>query len=163
MRTNKINYKGTDVTEIYKLALIGADFATEKNESGITVINSLNKELYAETVLCARFLNIIDIPEDRVMSLDQYRDNYSATERFKGKGIERLKADFDLFASMLDDEIKNCLAIGNDVTNRFNETMAVDMSPEKLEILQKNSKELLTSLKKITKAVEKAENINTKA
>lgn len=162
MKTKKINYKGTDITELYKLALIGANFSTEKNENGVTVINSLNKELYTETVLCARLLNILDIPNDRVMSLEQYR-NSSTISGFNGKGIERLKEDYRLFISMLDDEIKNCLAIGNDVTNRFNETIAVDMSPEKLEILQKNSKELLSNLKKITKAVEKAENIKTKA
>lgn len=162
MKTKKINYKGTDITELYKLALIGANFAAEKNESGITIINSLNKELYSETVLCARLLNILNIPEDRVMSLEQYR-NSSNINIFKGKGIERLKEDYRLFVSMLDDELKNCLAIGNDVTNRFNETMAVDMSPEKLELLQKNSKELLSNLKKITRAVEKADNLKAKA
>ena len=36
----KVNYNGTDIEDIYKLALIGADFATEKNENGINFLQN---------------------------------------------------------------------------------------------------------------------------
>lgn len=160
----RIDYKGIDITEIYKLALIGADFVTEKNENGIALVNSLNKELYTKTVLLARFLNIINIPEDRVMNLEQYKDNDFTVASFScGRNTRRLKADYDLFTSMLDDEIANCLAKENDVTARLNETIKADMSPENLEIMQKNAKEFTSQLKKITKLVENANAVKTKA
>lgn len=157
MNYKKINYNGTDIEEIYKLALIGADFATGKNENGITVIDSLRKELYARTVLLARFLNIISIPEDRVMSLAQYKEYNYDVDSFGGDGIKRLKADYKVFISMLDDEIRNCFARENDVTNRFKETMAVDMSPEKLESLKTHGENLVSVINSITDAVKKAE------
>ncbi len=160
----RIDYKGTDIAEIYKLALIGAEFATEKNENGIALVNSLNKELYKKTVLLARFLNVINIPEDRVMNLDQYKDNDFTVASFScGRMTRRLRADYDLFTSMLNDEIANCLAKENDVTIRINDMMAADLSPENLEIMQKNAKEFTSQLKKITKLVENANAVKTKA
>ena len=156
----RIDYKGTDITEIYKLALIGADFVTEKNENGIALVNSLNKELYAKTVLLARFLNVINIPEDRVMTLEQYKDNDFTVASFScGRNTRRLKADYDLFTSMLDDEIANCLVRENDVTTRLNETIKADMSPENLELIRNNSNELISQIEKITRAVKEVDGI----
>ena len=40
--------------------------------------------------------------------------------------------------------------------------MSVDLSPENLEIMQKNSKEFTSQLKKITKLVEKADTAKAK-
>ncbi len=160
----RIDYKGTDITEIYKLALIGAEFVTEKNENGIALVNSLNKELYTKTVLLARFLKVVDIPEDRVMNLDQYKDNdFTVTSFSCGRMTRKLRADYDLFTSMLNDEIRNCLERENDVNIRINEMMAVDLSPENLEIMQKNAKEFTSHLKKITKLIEKADTTKVKA
>ncbi len=163
MNLKEVIYKGTDIEDIYKLALIGADFATEKDENGITVVNTLSKELYAKTVLLARFLKVVDLPEDRVMNIEQYKNNFCSVDDYSGKNKKKLKADYVLFTSMLDEEIKNCITKENDVTIRIHEMMAVDLSPENLEVMQKNSKELLSNLKKITKAVEKAETVKTKA
>ncbi len=159
----RIYYKGTDITEIYKLALIGAEFATEKDENGITLVNSLNKELYTKTVLLARFLNVIDLPEDRVMSIEQYKNNGCTIEDFSGKNANKLRANYNLFTAMFDEEIKNYITKENDVTIRMHEMMAVDLSPENLEIMQKNSKEFTSQLKKITKLVEKADTAKSKA
>lgn len=157
----RIEYKGTDITEIYKLALIGAEFTTEKNENGITLINSLNKELYSKTVLLARLLNVIDVPEDRVMNLEQYKCIDFAVESFScGKNTKRLRADYELFISMLDDEIKNCLSRENDITVRLNETIKTDMSPENLELIRKNSDELISHIEKITQAVKASDEVN---
>lgn len=163
MILKKVNYKGTDIEEIYKLALIGAEFATEKNENGVTLVNTLRKELYTKTVLLARFLNIVDLPEDRVMSIEQYKKNNCTVEDFSGRNSNKLRADYALFVSMLDEEIKNCITKENDVTVRIHEMMTVDLSPENLEIIQKNSKELTSQLKKITKLVEKADIAKAKA
>ncbi len=159
----RIDYRGTDITEIYKLALIGAEFVTEKNENGITLVNTLHKELYSKTVLLARFLNVVNIPEDKVMNLGYYKNNACSIEDFSGKNATKLKEDYNLFTSMLDDEIANCLAKENDVTARLNETIKADMSPENLEIMQKNAKEFTSQLKKITKLVENANAVKIKA
>ena len=163
MNLKEVIYKGTDIEDIYKLALIGADFATEKDENGITLVNTLSKELYAKTVLLARFLKVVDLPEDRVMNIEQYKNNVCSIEDFSGKNANKLRADYNLFVSMLDEEISNCITKENDVTIRIHEMMAVDLSPENLELMQKNSKELLSNLKKITKVVEKADNLKAKA
>lgn len=159
----RIDYKGTDITEIYKLALIGADFATEKNENGIALVNSLNKELYAKTVLLSRFLKVVDLPEDRVMSIEQYKNNACTIEDFSGKNANKLRADYSLFTAMLDEEIKNSVTRENDVTIRIHEMMAVDLSPENLELMQKNTKDFTSQLKKIVKLVEKADTTKAKA
>ena len=162
MNLKEVNYKGTDIEEIYKLALIGADFATEKNENGVTLVNTLSKELYAKTVLLARFLKVVDLPENRVLSIEQYKNNICSVEDFSGKNANKLRADYNLFVSMLDEEINNCITKENDVTIRIHEMMAVDLSPENLEIMQKNSKEFTSQLKKITKLVEKADTAKAK-
>lgn len=159
----RIYYRGTDITEIYKLALIGAEFATEKNENGITLVNTLNKELYSKTVLLARLLNVVNVPEDRVMNLEQYKNNACAIEDFSGKNATKLKADYKLFTAMLDEEIKNCITKENDVAIRIHEMMAVDLSPENLEVMQKNTKDFTAQLKKIVKLVEKADTTKAKA
>ena len=111
----------------------------------------------------ARFLKVVDLPEDRVMNIEQYKNNFCSVDDYSGKNKKKLKADYALFTSMFDEEIKNCITKENDVTIRIHEMMAVDLSPENLEVMQKNSKELLSNLKKITKAVEKAETVKTKA
>ncbi len=163
MNFKKVNYNGTDIEDIYKLALIGADFSTEKNENGITLVNTLSKELYAKTVLLARFLKSVDLPEDRVMSIEQYKNNACTIEDFSGKNANKLKADYNLFTAMLDEEIKNCITRENDVTIRIHEMMAVDLSPENLEVMQKNTKDFTSQLKKIVKLVEKADTAKAKA
>ena len=145
------------------MALIGADFSTEKNENGITLVNTLSKELYAKTVLLARFLKSVDLPEDRVMSIEQYKNNACTIEDFSGKNANKLKADYNLFTAMLDEEIKNCITRENDVTIRIHEMMAVDLSPENLEVMQKNTKDFTSQLKKIVKLVEKADTAKAKA
>lgn len=148
----RIDYKGTDITEIYKLALIGAEFITEKNENGIALINSLNKELYTKTVLLARFLNVINIPEDRVINLEQYKDNDFTVASFScGRNTRRFKADYDLFTSMLDDEIANCLAKKNDAITRFDEAIAFSITPEKIKELEKQKDKLITKLNRVGK------------
>ena len=124
----EINYRGMDVEEIYKLALIGADFITEKNDNGVTVINALHKQLYIKSVLLSRFLDVVDLPEDRVISLEQYKVNNFTIDDFKGKGIRRLKADYGLFIDMLNDEINNVTNEKNDALNRLNEAL-LEMTP----------------------------------
>ena len=116
MNLKEVNYNGTDIEEIYKLALIGADFATEKNENGVTLVNTLSKELYAKTVLLARFLKVVDLPEDRVLSIEQYKNNICSVEDFSGKNANKLRAEYNLFMSMLDEEINNCITKENDVS-----------------------------------------------
>ncbi|MBO5007400.1 MAG: hypothetical protein J6D26_01025 [Clostridia bacterium] len=148
----RVNYKGIDITEIYKLALIGAEFVTEKNENGIMVVNPLSKELYAKTVLLTRFLKVVDLPQDRVMSLEQYKDNDFTVASFAcGRNTRRLKADYDLFTSMLDDEITNRLACENDAMTRFDEAIAFSITPEKIKGLEKQKDELIAKLNKISK------------
>ena len=163
MNLKEVIYNGTEIEDIYKLALIGADFATEKDEDGITLVNTLRKELYAKTVLLARFLKVVDLPEDRVMNIEQYKNNFCSIDDYSGRNKKKLKADYALFTSMLDEEIKNCITKENDVTIRIHEMMAVDLSPENLEIMQKTIKEVTSQLKKITKLVEKADTAKVKA
>lgn len=163
MNFKEIDYKGTDIEDIYKLALIGAEFVTEKNENGITLVNTLKKELYTRTVLLARFLNIIDLPEDMVMNIEQYKSNNYTIEDFSGRNATKLITDYNLFTAMFDEEISNCMARENDVTVRMHEMMAVDLSPENLELMQKNTKEFTSQLKKITKLIEKTDTAKAKA
>lgn len=163
MNFKKVNYNGTDIEDIYKLALIGAEFATEKNENGIALVNTLSKELYAKTVLLSRFLKVVDLPEDRVMNIEQYKNNACTIEDFSGKSANKLRTDYNLFTAMLDEEIRNCITRENDVAIRIHEMMAVDLSPENLEVMQKNTKDFTSQLKKIVKLVEKADTAKAKA
>lgn len=143
----EINYKGTKIEDIYALALIGADFCVEKNDNGIAVVNSLNKELYVKTVLMARLLNIIDLSEDRVMSLEMYKGNAISIDELKGRGIKRLKADFLTFNDMLNTEINNLLMAENDCINRINSMIASEITPEKIEQLKEQTDNLLSQVK----------------
>ena len=147
----EINYKGMDITEIYKLALIGADFATDKNDKGITTVNSLNKHLYIKTVLVSRFLNILELPNDRVMSLEQYEKCDDSIDNLKGIDVNRLKTDFEIFKDMLNDEINNILACENDAITRFDEEIAISITPEKIKELEKQKDELIAELNKTSK------------
>lgn len=141
-----ITYNGTDIVDIYKLALIGADFATDKNDKGITIINSLNKHLYIKTVLVSRFLNILELPNDRVMSLEQYENYDISIDNFKGTNAARLKMDFKIFKNMLNDEINNILACENDAMARFDKTIAISMTPENIKELNKQKDEIIAKL-----------------
>lgn len=146
----KINYNGTELENIYKLALIGANFVTEKSENGVTTINPVKKHLYIKTTLLSRFLKVLELPGDTVMSLEQFNTHNVAIEDFKGKGIDRLKADFEIFTDMLNDEISNLITCNNDIMNRINETIAIEMTPEKLENLTKQQNELMAELNKVS-------------
>ena len=148
MTKTEINYKGRGISDIYTLALIGADFATEKNENGVTVVNSLKKHLYIKTVLLARLLTALDIPEDKVMSIEQYNNNNVAIADLKGNGKNRLKADFDMFVDMIEDEINNVIACNNDIENRINDSIKTNITPEKIEELIKQKDELIKELNK---------------
>lgn len=146
----EIDYKGKNIEEIYKLALIGADFITEKNDNGVTVINSLHKQLYISTVLLTRFLDVVELPDNRVLNLEQYNANNYTIDDFKGRGIKRLKADFDLFIEMLNEEISNTINDKNDALNRLNEAMS-EMTPENIENIKKQQDELINELNKLGK------------
>lgn len=145
---NEINYKGNDIDVIYTHALIGADFATEKNNDGITVVNALRKELFKKTVLLSRLLNVVELPEDKVMSIEQYNIDNCSVDDFKGRGIKRLKADFELFTAMLDTEINNIVNTENDVIRRINDTISTEITPEKIDALKKQQEELIKNINK---------------
>ena len=145
----EINYKGTKIEDIYKAALIGADFICEQNENGITVVNSFNKQLYIKTILLSRFLNVVELPEDRVMSIEQYSKHNFTVDDFKGRGVKRLKADLETFKDMLDAEISNTLACKNDALVRFNEVIAMEMTPEKLDELKNEQTKIMAEINKI--------------
>ena len=145
----EINYKGTKIEDIYALALIGADFSVDKNDNGMAVVNSLNKELYVKTVLMARLLNIIDLPEDRVISLEAYKGNAMSIDELKGRGIKRLKADFSIFNDMLNAEINNLLMAENDCINRINNMITNEITPEKIEQLKEQTDSLLSQVKEV--------------
>ncbi|MBQ6886245.1 MAG: hypothetical protein IJN54_01870 [Lachnospiraceae bacterium] len=144
----EINYKGTDLEEIYKLALVGADFVTEKNENGVTVVDSLKKHLYIKTVLLSRFLSVFELQEDRVMSIEQYNKYNFSAEDFKGRGVKRLRLDYAVFVDMLENEINNIVFNRNDAIQRFNETLAIEFTPDKLENLKKQQDELFAQIQK---------------
>lgn len=143
----EINYKGTKIEDIYALALIGADFCVEKNDGGIAVVNSLNKELYVKTVLASRLLNIVDLPEDRVMSLENHNKISISIDGLKGRGIKRLKADFSIFNDMLNVEINNLLMAENDCINRINNLVANEITPERIEHLKEQTDSLIAQVK----------------
>lgn len=142
----EINYKGTDLEEIYKLALVGADFVTQKNENGVTGVDTLKKHLYMKTVLLSRFLSVLEISEDRVMSIEQYNKHNFLVEDFKGRGIKRLRLDYEVFIDMFENEINNIILNNNDIMQRFNETLAIEFTPDKLENLKKQQDELLVQI-----------------
>ena len=145
MNKMRINYKGTNIEDIYKMALIGAEFATEQTENGTMLVKSLSKELYAKTVLLSRFLNVVDIPDDRVMNLEMYEENNYNIDDFYGKGSKKLKADYSIFADMLNAEINNMVSGNNDIVNRLNQSVDMGITPERFESL----KEKLAELKNI--------------
>lgn len=146
---NKINYKGNTLERLYELALIGADFCTEKNDNGITVVNSLHKQLYMKTVLLSRLLNVIEVADNRVMSLEQYNKSKASINNIEGDGKTRLKADYETFKEMLHEEIQNTITVNNDFLNRLNETIATEMTPENFEKLEQQKNELIEQLNKI--------------
>lgn len=144
----EINYKGKKLEDIYALALIGANFITEKSDTGVSVVNSLKKQLYIKTVLLTRLLNVFEIPDDKVMSLEQYNDNNLVVTDFKGKGKVRLVSDYNLFIKMLDDEINNIVVCNNDIENRISYSIKTNFTPEKIEELVKQKEELIKELNK---------------
>ncbi len=150
---SKINYQGTTLEQLYNLALIGADFCTEKNNCGVSVTNTLKKQLYVKTVLLSRLLNVIDIPEDRVMSIEQYNKNKVSLSNIEGNGKTKLKSDFKIFKDMLNDEIANTNAVNNDVATRLDDIVKEDLKPENLEVLKSRGEELLTTINSIANTV----------
>ncbi|MBE6964568.1 MAG: hypothetical protein E7441_00865 [Ruminococcaceae bacterium] len=142
---DKINYKRTSLTELYKLALIGAENCTEKNEDGITVINSLKKQLYIKTVAVGRLLKAVDIKEDEMMSISDF-DNCNISESNVGTGKNRFIEDVRVFKAMLEDEIKNVITRENDIMARINEAIKSEVTPENIEKLNKSKDELIEKL-----------------
>ncbi len=142
---DKINYKGTSVTELYKLALIGAENCTEKSEDGITVINSIKKQLYIKTVALGRFLNAVEIKEDEMFSIKEF-DDCKISESNVGTGKNRFIEDVKVFKAMLDDEISNILARDNHIMTYVNEAIKSEVTPENIEKLNKSKDELIEKL-----------------
>ena len=144
-KANKITYRGTDIRELYKLSLIGAENCTEKNEDGITVINSLKKQLYIKTVAVGRLLKAVDIKEDEMMSISDF-DNCNISESNVGTGKNRFIEDVRVFKTMLDDEISNILARDNHIMTYVNEAIKSEVTPENIEKLNKSKDELIEKL-----------------
>lgn len=148
-----INYKGIDIEDIYKLALIGAGFVTAQTENGTMLVKSLSKELYNKTVLLSRFLNVIDIPNDRVMSLEQYKEKDYTINDFYGKGVNKLKAEYSLFTDMLNAEINNIVSSNNDIVNRLEQFATVEATPENFEVLMDKLKNFKNVHNDLTEAM----------
>ncbi len=142
---DKINYKGTSLTELIKLSLIGAENCTEKNEDGITVINSLKKQLYIKTVAVGRLLKAVDIKEDEMMSISDF-DNCNISESNVGTGKNRFIEDVKAFKAMLDDEIRNVITRENDIMTRINEAIKTEITPENIAKLNESKDELIEKL-----------------
>lgn len=148
-KNTNINYKGKTLQELYALSLIGAEFCTEKNEDGITVVDSIKKQLYTKTVLLARLLGTFELPEDTVMSIEQFNNTSDHIPNITGK--IRLKTDYELFIDMLNTEIQNKLGIENDIMKRFNDEIKMSTSPENLERLTAMKDDILNKLDEIKK------------
>lgn len=128
----KFDYKKTSIAELYKLSLIGAENCTEKNEDGITVINSLKKQLYIKTVAVGRLLKAVEIKEDEMFSIKEF-DDYKISESNVGTGKNRFIEDVKIFRDMLDDEISNILARDNHIMTYVNEAIKSEVTPENIE------------------------------
>lgn len=141
----KFDYKKTSIAELYKLSLIGAENCTEKNEDGITVINSLKKQLYIKTVAVGRLLKAVEIKEDEMFSIKEF-DDYKISESNVGTGKNRFIEDVKIFRDMLDDEISNILARDNHIMTYVNEAIKSEVTPENIEKLNKSKDELIEKL-----------------
>ena len=142
---DKINYKGTSLTELYKLALIGAENCTEKSEDGITVINSLKKQLYIKTVAFGRLLKAVEVKENEMFSIKDF-DDCKILESNVGTGKNRFIEDVRVFKTMLEDEISNILARDNHIMTYVNEAIKTEVTPENIEKLNKSKDELIEKL-----------------
>ncbi len=148
-KNTDIDYKGKTLQELFALSVIGADFCTEKNEVGITVVDSIKKQLYTKTVLLARLLGVFELPEDMVMSIEQFNTVSDHIPNITGK--RRLETDYKVFITMLDTEIQNKLSVENDIMKRFDEAVKMSTSPENLEELSKIKNEIFEKLNEIKK------------
>lgn len=142
---DKINYKGTSITELYKFSLIGAENCTEKGEDGITVINSLKKQLYTKTVVVARLLKAVEVKEDEMFSIKEF-DDCKISESNIGTGKTRFIEDVKIFKDMLEYEIRNVITRENDIMTRINEAIKAEITPENIEKLNKSKDELIEKL-----------------
>lgn len=142
---NKINYRATSITELYKLALIGAENCTEKGEDGITVINSLKRQLYIKTVVVSRLLKAVDIKEDEMMSISEC-DNCKISESNVGIGKNRFIEDVKVFNAMLNAEIQNIVTRENDFMTRINEVIKAEITPENIAKLNESKDELIAKI-----------------
>ena len=141
----KFDYKKTSIAELYKLSLIGAENCTEKNEDGITVVNSIKKQLYIKTVAVARFLNAVEIKEDEMFSIKEF-DDCKISESNVGTGKNHFIEDVRVFKAMLDDEIRNVITRENDFMTRINEAIKTEITPENIAKLNESKNELIATI-----------------
>lgn len=108
--------------------------------------NIIGRKLAEVYVLAGYYLHLIDTsgldkPEPEfIFTLEQY-DSLSRLEgelanEWEIKGGEII-ADFERFKDILDREIKNRLAEKNDPLNRLSQALAVGLTPEVMQAIQK--------------------------
>lgn len=147
--TEKRVYTGLSLDKLYKMACVGARFAVVKSENGVSTVNSLLKELYIKSALLSKFTDIIAVGENEVISLDEYNEYLHLNDNnIVSVGKTRLKADFDIFKSMLDTEINNILIEENDTLIRFEKEIALNCTPERIKDLQEQKEKVMELLDK---------------
>ncbi|MGN0162230.1 MAG: hypothetical protein ACI4EA_01435 [Candidatus Ornithomonoglobus sp.] len=143
------------LTRKYELALHGANFIVYEQD-GIATKNSYLYELYVAKVLAVDYLNLL---ESNILTDDEYdlfnnRSIVGSLRSFiKNVGdlslalkAKRIISDFKIFKEMLDVEIENEVNRRNDLFNRLDKQLQINLTPENIENLLKTKDDVITQL-----------------
>ena len=134
------------LSDTFEAAVTGAAFVVEKEDvEGIAVVNAYKYQLYKYTVLAVKMLHLIDIADNELITEAEYQDLVASDidGRLEGTGILRAYIEF---CNMFDMEIKNLIAIKNDLKSRIDEVIELNATPESLEQAEQKKEDILRIL-----------------
>ena len=130
------------LSDTFEAAVTGAAFVVEKEDvEGIAVVNAYKYQLYKYTVLAVKMLHLIDIADNELITEAEYQDLVASD--LEGTGILRAYIEF---CNMFDMEIKNLIAIKNDLKSRIDEAIELNATPESLEQAEQKKEDILRIL-----------------
>ena len=135
------------LSDAFEAAVTGAAFVVEKEDvEGIAVVNAYKYQLYKYTILAVKMLHLIDLQDNELITEDEYNELVNSDvvhEINRWLGVSRAYKEF---CSMLDIEIKNLLAIKNDLKTRIDEAIELNVTPELLEQAEQKKEDILRIL-----------------
>lgn len=142
------------LSDAFEAAVTGAAFVVDKEDvEGIAVVNAYKYQLYKYTILAVKMLHLIDIQDNELITEDEYNNLVKSDiiGQLKGCGNGSGRAiarAYKEFCNMFDMEIKNLLAIKNDLKSRIEEAIELNATPELLEQAEQKKEEILKILEK---------------